>query len=181
VPGRNPDEHVVTFCRTDETMADATAAYLLGAIRHGGAGVAVVTPAHARQIDQRIAADGLDPVAARAAGGYVVVDARAAIGQVLPRGWPDPGTFWRTMSPLIQRAGNGGQRPVRVCGEMVSLLWQAGELAAAMEAEALWNELARQFRVGLLCTYVGTPGADPDPDDDLALLLSAHTRIAASP
>jgi len=181
VPGRIPDEHVVTFCRTDETMADATAEYLLGVIRHGGAGVAVVTPAHARQIDERIAEAGFDPLVARAGGGYVFVDARAAVGQVLPRGWPDPGAFWRTMSPVIQRAGHGGQRPVRVCGEMVSLLWQTGGFAAAMEAEALWNELARQYRVGLLCAYVGTPGAEPDPDDDLALLLAAHTRIAVSP
>ena len=181
MPGRSPDEHVVTFCRTEENMADAIAAYLLGAIRRGGAGVAVVTPAHARQLDQRIADAGLDPVVARAGGGYVVVDARAAIGQVLRRGWPDAAAFWRTISPVIVRAGNSGQRPVRVCGEMVSLLWQADEFGAAMEAEALWNELARQYRVGLLCAYLGPPGGDSDPDDELALLLAAHTAIAASP
>jgi len=64
---------------------------------------------------------------------------------------------------------------------MVSLLWQADEFGSAVETEALWNELARQYRVGLLCAYLGTAGANPDPDDELALLLAAHTRIAASP
>ena len=196
VPGRSPDEHVVTFCHTDASMADAAAAYLVGAIQQGGAGIAVVTPEHARQIDRRITDAGLDPAAARADGSYVVVDARAAIGQVLTHGWPDPAAFWRTMSPVIQRAGESGQRPVRVCGEMVSLLWQASEFAAAMDVEALWNELARQHRIGLLCAYLGSDALSPrnaglgsnvsgrigaDPADELALLIAAHTRIAPAP
>jgi hypothetical protein len=171
----------VTFCRTDANLADAAAAYLIGAIRLGGAGIAVVTPAHARQIDGRIANAGLDPAEARAAGSYVVVDAQAVIDHVVGRGWPDPAAFWRTISPVIQRAGQGGQRPVRICGEMVSLLWRADEFGAAMEVEALWNELAHQYRVGLMCAYLGAPGTDLEPDDELALLLAAHTRIATAP
>jgi hypothetical protein len=196
VPGRSPDEHVATFCQTDASMADAAAGYLLGAIRCGGAGVAVVTSEHARQIDRRIAEAGLDPAIARADGGYMVVDARAAIGHVVTHGWPDAAAFWRTMSPVIRRAGSGGQRQVRVCGEMVSLLWQADEFGAAMDVEALWNELARQHRIGLLCAYLGAGGlgtgdagpgsylpggTDSDTADELALLIAAHTRIAAAP
>jgi hypothetical protein len=191
VPGRSPNEHVVTFCHTDASMADAAAAYLLGAIRHGGAGIAVVTPEHARQIDRRIADAGLDPLAARADGAYVVVDARTAIGQVLTHGWPDPAAFWRTMSPVIQRVGYGGQRMVRVCGEMVSLLWQADEFGAAMDVEALWTELARQHRIGLLCAYLGAGGASlsrplpgklgSDTADELALLIGTHTGVATAP
>jgi MEDS: MEthanogen/methylotroph, DcmR Sensory domain len=177
----NPDEHLVTFCRTDAKLADVASTYLLGAIGYGGAGIALVTPGHARQIDQQIAHAGIDPALARAGGSYVVVDAGVAINQIVTHGWPDPAAFWRSMSPLIQQAGNGGQRPVRVCGEMVSLLWQAGEFSAAVEVEALWNELARQRRIGLLCAYLDTSGADTDPDDELALLLAAHTRIAAAP
>lgn len=196
MPGLRPDEHVATFCQTDASMADAAAEYLLGAIRHGGAGVAVVTPEHERQISRRIADAGLDPATTRAEGGYLVVDAPAAIGQVLTRGWPDPAAFWRLMSPVIQQAGQGGQRPVRVCGEMVSLLWQADEFSAAMDVEALWTELVRQRRVGLLCAYLGAAspspgksspggmvpgGAGPDAADEMVLLIAAHSRIAAAP
>jgi hypothetical protein len=50
-----------------------------------------------------------------------------------------------------------------------------------MEVEALWNELARQYRVGLLCACLRTPVTGPDPDDELALLLAAHTRVASAP
>jgi len=193
---RRPDEHVATFCQTDASLADAAAAYLLGAIRYGGAGIAVVTPEHEWQIERRIADAGLDPALARADHAYVIVDARAAIGRVITRGWPDPAAFWRTMHPIVQRAGKGGQRHVRVCGEMVSLLWQADEFGAAMDVEALWTELARQHRIGLLCAYLSAispdpentipgsvvaDGAGPDAADELTLLIAAHTRVAAAP
>ncbi len=196
MPGLRPDEHIAAFCETDANMADAVAAYLLSAIRHGGAGVAVVTPEHERQIERQIADAGFDPAAAHTDGSYLVVDARAAIDQVLTQGWPDPAAFWRTMSPVIQRAGQDGQRPVQVCGEMVSLLWQADEFSAAMDVEALWTELARQHRIGLLCAYLGPggrsrgdaslggvvpAGAGPDAADELALLIGVHSRIAAIP
>jgi hypothetical protein len=196
VPGLRPDEHIATFCQTDAGVADAAAAYLLSAIRNGGAGVAVVTPEHEWQIERQISDAGVDPAAAQADGSYVVIDARAAIDQVLTRRWPDPAAFWRTMSPVIQRAGHDRQRPVRVCGEMVSLLWQADEFSAAMDVEALWTELARQHRISLLCAYLGrgsfSPGDNrlsgvvpavvgPDTADELALLIAAHSRIAAVP
>jgi hypothetical protein len=196
VPGLRPDEHIATFCQTDASMADAAAAYLLSAIRYGGAGVAVVTPEHEWQIERQISDAGFDPAAAQADGSYVVVDARAAIDQILARRWPDPAAFWRTISPVIQRAGQDGQRPVRVCGEMVSLLWHADEFGAAMDVEALWTELAHQHRIGLLCAYLGPsglspggasrsdvvhPGVGPDTADELALIIAAHSRIAAAP
>jgi hypothetical protein len=176
VPGHSPDEHAITFCPTDGAVADAAATYLLGSIRRGGAGMAVVTPAHARQIDERIAAAGVDPLWARAAGSYVVLDAPAAIEQFLVGGWPDPAAFWRTISPVIGHVMSA-QRPLRVFGEMVSLLCAAGPIDVAIEVEALWNELARQRSFSLRCAYRRADAARPDADDELALVLAAHTSL----
>jgi hypothetical protein len=172
---------VVTFCQTDADMAVAAAQYLLGSFRHGGSGIAVVTSARVRQIDQWIADAGTNPAALRANGSYLVLDAGTAMDQFLARGWPDPAAFWRTISPVVERAAAGGHRPVRVFGELLSLLWQAGQFGAAIEVEALWNELARQHRMSLLCGHLGTRAIDPDPDDELALVLAAHSRVAAVP
>ena len=62
-------------------------------------------------------------------------------------------------------------------GDMASPLWQAGQFSAAIDVEALWNELARQHGFSLLCAYPATAAA-ADPDDELALVVAAHTRIA---
>ena len=68
--------------------------------------------------------------------------------------WPDPAGFWQAISPLLRQAAKTGQ-PVRVFGEMVSLLWDAGLIDAAVELEVLWNELGVQYPFSLLCAYPG--------------------------
>jgi PAS domain S-box-containing protein len=50
------------------------------------------------------------------------------------------------------RAARAGAR-VRVFGEMVDLLWRAGNHVAAVRLEELWNELARLQCFMLLCAY----------------------------
>ena len=61
---------------------------------------------------------------------------------VAPR--PDPAGFWQAISPMLRQAAKAG-RPVRVFGEMVALLWDAGLTDAAIEVEAMWNELAWRY------------------------------------
>jgi MEDS: MEthanogen/methylotroph, DcmR Sensory domain len=177
VVSQGVDDHAVMFCSTDAELTDAATEYLIGSLRSGGAAIAVATPPRLRQIERRITQAGIDPGAARASGTYQTMDASAAMAEFLTGGWPDAAAFWRTISPVVGRA-SAGHRRVCVFGEMVSLLWTAGQRSAAIEIEALWNELARQYQFSLLCAYVGTGGAGPDLDDELALVVTAHTRIA---
>ena len=53
---------------------------------------------------------------------------------------------------LIRQAGTGG-RPVRAYGEMVALLWDDGLVNAAIQLEAMWNELGQAHPFSLLCGY----------------------------
>ena len=53
---------------------------------------------------------------------------------------------------MLKRAGAGSRR-VRVYGEMVALLWAAGETAAAIALEGFWNDLAETHEFALLCAY----------------------------
>jgi hypothetical protein len=50
---------------------------------------------------------------------------------------------------MLRQAAEAG-RPVRVFGEMVSLLWDAGLIDAAIEVEAMWNELGARYPFSLL-------------------------------
>jgi hypothetical protein len=40
---------------------------------------------------------------------------------------------------------------LRAYGEMVDLLWQTGDVAAAVRLESLWNDLGKTRRFSLLC------------------------------
>jgi MEDS: MEthanogen/methylotroph, DcmR Sensory domain len=65
---------------------------------------------------------------------------------------PDPVRFRAAVTGLLDRAADGG-RPVRVYGEMVALLWGAGNVASTIALEDLWNELAEVRAFSLFCGY----------------------------
>lgn len=67
-------------------------------------------------------------------------------------GRPDPDAFDAVLGELIRGLGANGRRPVAY-GEMVALLWEAGDVVAALELEVLWNELLDREAFSLLCGY----------------------------
>ena len=77
--------------------------------------------------------------------------------------------------------GAGGRKgPVRVYGEMVALLWEAGLVTAAIDVEALWNEIAARYSFSLLCGYPAASVAGPEHADALALVCGAHSDVFPS-
>jgi hypothetical protein len=60
-----------------------------------------------------LAGAGVDVDAARAHGWYVAHDARETMRGFMVADWPDPGGFWKSISPLLRQAAKAGQ-PVRV-------------------------------------------------------------------
>lgn len=45
------------------------------------------------------------------------------------------------------------ERPIRIYGEMVMLLWRQGFRESALELEGLWNDLRPQYQFSMLCGY----------------------------
>ena len=48
---------------------------------------------------------------------------------------------------------------------MVALLWHQGNVAAAIELETLWNDLAEDRRFSLLCAYPAQVVGEASLDD----------------
>jgi hypothetical protein len=82
----------------------------------------------------------------------LVVDAAETLEGFMQSETPDPNLFEATIGPMIERAACGG-RTVRVFGEMVALLWAAGNVTGALTLESLWNDMASRRRFFLLCGY----------------------------
>jgi hypothetical protein len=178
-----PRDHVVQFYHHDEELAETVCSYLLGAVQDGGVAIVIATEAHRLVFDARLAAAGVDVAAARAGGAYRVFDAAETMSRFLVAGAPDRVAFEDVIGGVVQEAAAGG-RPVRAYGEMVALLWDAGLVTAAIELEALWNDLGRQHPFSLLCAYPADSvdgEGNGDSFDEVCRLHAAATFTPGGP
>jgi MEDS: MEthanogen/methylotroph, DcmR Sensory domain len=169
-------DHVVTFYADDKELADQVYEHLCGSAEQGTA-IVIATPEHRKLISERLAQAGIDVPGEWARGSYVALDAAKVMASFMVAGWPDAAAFWGTVSPVVKSA-LARQGPVRVFGEMVALQWAAGHTSAAVDLEALWNELASQYSFSLLCAYPASAVSGDDLADDVAHLHAAHSAVA---
>jgi DcmR-like sensory protein len=175
-----PGGHAVLFYRTPGELAGRVSAYLLEAIRAGGVALVIATPAHREAFAAAMARAGADVAAEEAAGRYLALDAFETMSTFMVADWPNAASFWLTMSPLVREAA-ATAKPVCVYGEMVALLWDFGQVNAAIEVEAMWNELAAQYPFSLLCGYpAGAVGGDQH-QDALAEVCRVHAAVIGDP
>jgi MEDS: MEthanogen/methylotroph, DcmR Sensory domain len=173
-------EHVVLFYRDQEELAGWVSEYLLPAIAGDGVAIVLATPDHRKSFEERLARAGVDVAAARARGSYLALDARETMRGFMVADWPDPASFWQKITPLVQEAARAGQ-PVRVFGEMVALLWDTGLVNAAIEVEAMWNELGGQYPFSLLCAYPAQSHSCAHHLDALTEVCRAHAEVIGDP
>jgi signal transduction histidine kinase len=146
-------EHVVRFYETDASLLDAVATFCADAILADDAALVVATEKHRAGIAERLQARGLLD-AANSRQSYLSLDAAETLSQFMIDGEVDAARFMEVIGGIISRAAEGG-RPVRVFGEMVSLLVADGDPAAALRLEGLWNDLQAHLphAFSLFCAY----------------------------
>jgi hypothetical protein len=174
-----PGDHAVAFYQENE-LAGLVGGYLQSAISCGGAAVVMATPEHRFAVDAWLAAAGIELPGAWADGSYVPLDAGQMIRRFTISGRPDPASFWETISPVLA-AVSSKRGPVRVFGETVGVLWEAGLVDATLELEALWNEIASQYPFALLCAYPALAVSDGPHSDSLAQVCCAHSAVLGAP
>jgi hypothetical protein len=172
--------HTVVFHRGGDELAGKVSAYLRQAFRQGGAAIVIATPQHRRAISARLTRAGVNVAAAEAAGAFAALDAIETMSRFMVAGSPDAASFWQVISPLI-RPATEAFAPVHVFGEMVALLWDLGQVSAAIEVEAMWNELAAQYPFSLLCAYPAESVSGDHNRDALAEVCRVHLSVGAMP
>ena len=178
-----PRDHVVHLYERDADLVANVGAHLGEALRACETAVVVATEAHRLAFDGVLAGAGLDPADARRRGRLVALDAAGTLARVLVADRPDPARFDAVIGGLVGRAAQHG-RPVRAYGEMVALLWDAGNVGAAMELEACWNDLGERLEFSLYCGYRVTPGAGTEVGAEVAEALrqvcQLHTAVVGT-
>ena len=172
-------DHVVVFYRDEQELVGQVSEYLLPAAQEAGVAIVVATPGHHRAFEERLASTGADVAAARRRGSYLTLDAGETIRGFMVADWPIPLVSAGDQPPAP--ASRRGRKPVRVFGEMVSLLWDADLVSAAIEVEAMWNELAGQYPFSLLCAYRAQQVSCAHHLDALTEVCRAHTHVIGGP
>ena len=168
------------FIARDAELKETVAEYLLDALRAGGVAVILAKPAHRATFESHLKSRGVDVAAAITNGNIVPLDAMGTMGQFVIDGRPDPHLFRAVMGSLISRATGTG-RPVHVYGEMVDLLWDAGQVNSAIELEALWNELGQAALFSLYCTYRREGLVQAGKADAVTELCRLHSIVLNDP
>jgi PAS domain S-box-containing protein len=170
-------EHSVQFYETDDFLLNSVSDFVGAGLGSGAACIVIATPAHRRSLSRRLKANGLDPASAHARGKYFALDAAQTLAQILQEGSPDPQQFARIIGGQIEHAVKG-QKPMRIFGEMVALLWQQGNPAAALRLEALWNELRTTTHpFSLFCAYPMSLFAGQAHEKSFTHVCEQHSQI----
>jgi len=144
--------HVVGIYDRDDELISTVAAFLADALRQGGTAVVIATPAHRAALDAELISEGLTMEEVHGSGRYWSFDARNTLEAFMRHDRPDHDAFSSAVGSIVETAAARGT-PVRVFGEMVDLLWEAGNVEGALELEAMWNDLAEHHSFALFCGY----------------------------
>jgi len=180
-------DHVVGFYERDADLVASVARFLSGALDDDGAAVVIATPAHRAAIADALAGRGLSVTDLTAAGRYRAFDAAETLARFMHGDRLDRDAFVATSASMLDGLDES-TAPLHAFGEMVALLWDAGNVAAAMELERFWNDLAAPRGFALYCAYAmssieatGDLGAAKDVCDQHSGVVALHDPLTRVP
>ena len=172
-------QHLVEFYDSEEYLVSTVAGFAGPALNAGDAVVVVATADHRRAFEVALGRSGIDMTGAVASGRYLSLGAAELLETFMIDGELDPVCFADTLGRVIERAGAGGRR-VRIYGEMVALLWDAGDVVSAIALEDLWNDLAGDRDFMLLCAYPMSAFEDSDSGTAFRRICDQHSTVIPS-
>jgi hypothetical protein len=150
-----PRDHIVQLYQDQQFLNRAVCRFAASAIANGEGVILVPTAAHWDAFRPRLEAEGVDTKAAQDAGQLTVVDADELLPNFMRDAMPDAPVFLGLAADVIAKARGGGRYPkVRWWGEMVNILWEQGNVAASMDLEDQFDNLAQHHEIAIFCSFV---------------------------
>ncbi len=175
-----PHDHIARFYDDDLDLSESVVEYLLGALEAGGVAVMLATAPHRAALEMGLASGGIAVALACRDGKIIALDAEETMGRFLVGYAPRPGVFRAVVGDHVRRAVSSGG-PVHVYGEMVDLLWRAGQVNAVVQLERLWVDLGRELPFSLFCAYHNEPLVGDDHAGVLSEIHRLHTAVLMDP
>ena len=150
-----PRDHVVQLYQDQDFLNRAVCRFAAAALANGEGVILVPTVKHWNAFRPRLIAEGVEVEAAQKHGQLTSsmpmklcpasCTMRCRIRQC---SWA-----WRRMSSRAPGAGSRFPK-VRWWGEMVNILWERGDVAASMNLEDLFDQLAQKHDIAIFCSFL---------------------------
>ncbi len=148
--------HEVQFYSNHGLLLARVTYFIGAALTAGNAAIVFATKNHRDGLFRELKAQGVDIDALTQRGAYISLDATETLSTFMVHGRPDAVRFFEGFRTLIESASNAAKAEhprVAIFGEAVALLWAEGNTEAAIQLERLGNDLARIYKVDILCAY----------------------------
>lgn len=139
-PSAKHMRHHLLFYDDSAALIEGVAEFAREGLVAGEFVLIVATEEHRDAVAAHLTASGFNVARARAGGHLLALDAADTLASFSTGDVVDRARFDAVMGGLVSGAVTRG-RPVRIFGEMVALLWEAGHADAAVELERLWEAL----------------------------------------
>jgi MEDS: MEthanogen/methylotroph, DcmR Sensory domain len=174
-----PQAHLVEFHGVDDQALNRNAGKFLFEGWKLGDGVLVIGESgRNRVLAQEISNLGGDCELAARQGQLRFLDAHETLAKFMIDGQPYWGRFESAIGAVLgdirAAVGHGGCRGY---GEMVGILWKAGQFAAAIRLETFWNKLLSRSSASIFCGYPIDIFAPDFNAEAVDALLCAHTHV----
>jgi hypothetical protein len=137
----------------------------------------IATAAHRERLISALEDVGVDARSCARDGRYTMFDARQLLLTFMRDGMPDSDLFRQSIGSVLldaRRRADSRSQGLIAFGEMVALLWQDGNKAAALKLEELWNNAMRDVTFHLHCAY---PRDGFDAAYEIKSVHNLHTHI----
>ena len=172
--------HEVGFYSDDRHFLDHVTRFIAAALKAENAAIVVATESHRRNLLSELQTAGLDMTAVIEEGRYIPLDAADTLSTFMVNGMPDPVRFLQLLGDLVMTAGDAAKTAnprISVFGECVNLLWEQGNLEAAIQMEKLGNKLTQIHAVDILCGYFLGRVENEMDDDTFERICTEHSAV----
>lgn len=173
--------HSVHFYDTHNSMVERWCGVICSGLLIGNTVLIICTDEHRQQLMKALAKLEIDVRSYARRGRFSMFDATEMLGMFMVNDSPDPSLFVNSIGRVLAEAKKttgSKDQGVTVFGEMVAVLWEQGNKAAALSLERLWNDAMQERAFHLHCAYpAGLFGKD---EAELQEICAAHSHILRS-
>jgi hypothetical protein len=166
--------------RRRDTLTESALAFVEAGLQRRDSVLVIAGADQRDRLFERLAAGKFRPQSLRDPGQLSVLDAAQITAELVAGGLPEWASFRNALAPVLSRLQSSG-RATRVYSELANALWQAGNVAAAIQVEDFWNALAATYSFSLYCGYTMDTQSEHSYVAPLEELGRTHTDILGTP